>query len=363
MGLTMKKIIDKYSDCDTFSLTGGAFNCNISEEEFLNALNRMEEQNKKEKRKQYEDNKDKLINYPEFDVIYEEIKKECHAFDNEENKEIYLNKHFNKKEISQLKRIGMTDEEINKIKENFFQCSFITSEVGNNTKYGKDCKGFFWNLYHDIATNIDCSKKIDKYCIKNGVNPHERIPEELKENFLHYEISFSNAVTLSSALMINYYFKLNKETKKYLLKFRNDFCLNELEDLTLYKNNEIKFYSCTHEGFNSLEFDYTKMTKEEINDFINDEYFEENNNEIIGVIYKLIDMEAGYEFSFKKINITKKEIMDKICTICDKINLQLVSSKNNNHGFKILNENCDFEEPAELPAILCGLKDLIKKQH
>jgi len=52
--------------------------------------------------------------------------------------------------------------------------------------------------------------------------------------------------------MINYYFKLNDETKKYLLKFDNDFCLEPLEDLAIYKDNELKFYSCTHERFNSL---------------------------------------------------------------------------------------------------------------
>lgn len=78
--------------------------------------------------------------------------------------------------------------------------------------------------------------------------------------------------------MINYYFNLNSETKKYLLKFQDDFCLEPLEDLTLYKEDEIKFYSCTHEGFNtisveqykSIENDYKNMTNDEILDFIND---------------------------------------------------------------------------------------------
>ena len=41
--------------------------------------------------------------------------------------------------------------------------------------------------------------------------------------------------------------------KKYLLKFRTDFDLQELQDLTLYKNNEVQFYSCTHEKLNLLE--------------------------------------------------------------------------------------------------------------
>ncbi|MBQ2872425.1 MAG: hypothetical protein IJE89_00280 [Bacilli bacterium] len=307
MGLIMKKIIDKYSDCDMFSLTGGTLGLSITEEEFLNALNKMEEQTKEEKRKEYENNKDKFINYPKFDELYEEIKKECYEFDCEKNKEIYLNKHFNKQEVKQLKKIGMTDEEINKIKENFFQCSFITSEVGYTTKYGKESKGFFWHLYHDISMNIDCSKKKNKYCIKNGKNILEQIPKELKEHALYYEISFSNAVTLSNELMINYYFKLNEETKKYLLKFRNDFCLEELEDLTLYKDNKIKFSSCTHEGFNSEKLNYKKMNHKEIIDFINDEYFGKNNEEIIEIVNKLVEMEKGTVFSFKELNINNKK--------------------------------------------------------
>mgnify|MGYP003306309482 CR=1 FL=1 len=48
-------------------------------------------------------------------------------------------------------------------------------------------------------------------------------------------------------------------SKKYLLQFRNDFCMGDLEDLTLYKDDEMKFYSCTHEGYNSIEIDYKDM--------------------------------------------------------------------------------------------------------
>ena len=45
----------------------------ITEEEFYKALDRIEEHNKETKRKFYEDNKDKFVNYPEFDVLYDEI--------------------------------------------------------------------------------------------------------------------------------------------------------------------------------------------------------------------------------------------------------------------------------------------------
>ena len=53
--------------------------------------------------------------------------------------------------------------------------------------------------------------------------------------------------------MINYYFKFNDESKKYLLKYESDFDLDNLEDLTFYKDNEVVFYSCTHENYNSIE--------------------------------------------------------------------------------------------------------------
>jgi len=256
MKTKMKKILEKYSDCNKFSLTGGTLTyisqekCekyNISEQDFINAIENVTKKEKEEQRKHYEEIKENLTNYPDFDKLYDEIKQECYDFDCEENKQFYINKSYNI-----YKEIGMTDEKVNRILDDFFRCSFIADEVGKKTKYGKEYKGFFWNLYHTIGLSIDRQKDKEKYCIKNGKNPIEQIPEELKNHLLYYEVSFSNEVTTSSGLMINYYFKLNDETKKYLLKFDNDFCLEPLEDLAIYKDNELKFYSCTHERFNSL---------------------------------------------------------------------------------------------------------------
>jgi len=362
MGLTMKKILEKYSNCDVFSLTGRAFGYNVSEEEFLKALNKMESSSKEEKRKQYEDNKGKLVNYPDFDELYEEIKKECYKFDNEENKARYLRKHFDKKIIADFKKMGMSSDKIEEIKDEFFRCSFIADEVGVTTKYGSVCREFFWRVYHDIASIIDCSKKQNKYCINNGKDLLEIIPKELKEHFLYYEVSFFNPVTISDSLMVNYYFKLNDEAKKYLLQFRNDFCLNELEDLVFYKAGEVKFYSCTHEGFNSLEFDYKNMSYEAVNDFINDEFFKEDNDEIIKIVDFLIDMEVGTIFSFKELNIDGKFLMEKICSVCDKLNLKLIlSNTNDSNEWSIVNEDGQFEKPQDLPAVLCQVEDLIEK--
>jgi len=362
MGLTMKKILDKYSDCDVFSLIGRVFECNITEEEFLSSLVKVEEKNKEEKRKIYENSKDKFVDYPEFDKLYEEIKKECYDFDCEENRKFYLNKHFGNEKIEQYKKIGITEERINEIKKDFFQCSFIADNVGKTTKYGYDNRGFFWGLYHDIAMMIDREKKKDVYCIFNGKSPLEQIPEELKEHFLYYEVSYFNSVTTSGGLMINYYFELNNETKKYLLQFRNDFYIRDLEDLAFYKNNEVKFYSCTHEGFNSIEFDYKNMNVDEIIDFINDEFYEEDNTKVIEVFDKLMVMEVNNKFFFKDLGIDDEYDRQKICTICEKLNLELVSSNDKEDLFENLN-NDSVPSKQELPVSLCEIESLVVKKR
>lgn len=103
------------------------------------------------------------------------------------------------------------------------------------------------------------SEQIPEKVVSNAL---EKIPEELKESYLNYEISktnvFASGIPDGELFLfpVTYYFELNDESKKYLLKFKNEFCLSDevgLEDLTLYKNNEVKFYSVTHEGINSLE--------------------------------------------------------------------------------------------------------------
>ena len=362
MGLTMEKILNRYSDCNKFSLTGRVLKYNITEEEFFNALAKIETKTKEEKRIIYEKNKNKFVNYPDFDTLYEEIKQECNNFDSEENRIFYLNKRYNEK-INQYKKIGITDEKIEKMKENFFNCRFIADFVGKTTKYGKEHQSFFWNLYYDIAMNIDRKKDKEKYCVNNRISPIEQIPQGLKEHLLYYEISFYNAVTISGGLMINYYFKLNEETKNYLLQFRNDFDMQELEDLTFYKNDEIKFYSCTHEQFNSIEFDYKNMANDEIIDFVNDEYPNDDNNEIIEFTKKLTKMEIGTKFSFKELGVNSKMLMEQICDVCAKLNLRLMSSKNKEHSWSTVNENGEFQKVEELPAGLCKLEDLIEKKN
>lgn len=362
MGLTMHKILNKFNDCNIFSLTGNALDYHISEDEFINALNKIKQKDKQELKEIYISNKEKLEKYPDFEILYNEIEQECHEFNSEENREYYLNKHFNKKEITKFKKLGFSDQKINHMKQDFFHCSFIADRVGQTTKYGKENRGLFYNFYTRISMNIDREQLKEKYCNLDKTSPLEQIPNELKNHLLYYEISFYNSVTVSGGLMINYYFKLNQPTKEYLLQFRNDFELNELDDLTLYKDKEEKFYSCTHEGFNSIEFDYQDMNNNELVDFINDEYPNEENNQIIDIINLLIKMEKNAKFSFKELGIKNEIVMNKICSICDKIKLYLVSTNNKEHNWATVNTDGGFDKVPELPAILCGVKDIIEKK-
>lgn len=304
MGLTMQKILNKFGDCNIFSLTGRASKYNITEKEFLEALNKVKE---KEKQRIYNYYKDNFEKASDFDKLYEEIEKECYAF-------------INEKKAS--------------------YDAFITDEVGETTKYGM----FFYEFYSGIEWNIEREKEQKEYCINNGKNPLEQIPSELKKYFKYYEVSFSNQVTVSGGLMINYYFELNDETKKYLLKYRNDFSLTGLEDLALYKDNEVKFYSCTHERFNSIELNYKNMNSDEIIDVINNELPGENNDKVIDTINKLINMAPYTDFSFNEMGIDNKELINKICNICNEINLILVSLQNKESSSFSINRDDNFEK-------------------
>ena len=354
MAITMKRILEKFNDCDMFSLTSKIYDeYYITQEEMTNALNKIKEIEKNELIEIYNE---EFINYIPFENLYNDIEKECYDFYNDEkNKKYYINKI-----IKEYKKEGISENEIEKLKETYFECSFIADEIGKKTKYGQEKYDFFYKLYSSIANNIDRENSYKGYNNNKEIKHIEQLPNILKKHLLYYEVSFYNSTTISHTPMINYYFILNEETKKYLLEFRNDFCIMEsgLEDLTLYKDKQEVFSSCSHECFNSLEINYKNMTNDEIIDFINDEY--PDNNKIVNIIIELIEMPINTEFKFKdfKINIQTKE---KICQICDKINLELISPENKS-GLRLATIN-GFEEMDYTPAIWSDLDDTIIKRN
>ena len=176
----------------------------------------MAEKTKKNLKQIYDEKAPFVSNIPSFNELYEKMEKECRKFNGKRKKL----KHF---------KSGLTVDYLDIF-----------------TKYDLD-NYIFQIFYQDISLLIDRENYINRLKFNKGKDPVKVLPKKLQNNVIKYEISFFNSVTESGMLMINYYFKLNDETKNYLLNYEMDFDLDELQDLTLYQNNKMKFYSCTHE--------------------------------------------------------------------------------------------------------------------
>lgn len=226
--ILMPDLLKMFNDCDTFSLTGEPY-ISITNEDKNNALNEIRDKTKKILLNNY----NLLTNsytLPSFETLYDEITRECINF-SKTQKEIYMKK------------------------RGFFYNRFIADKVGTDTKYSEPL-GYFWNFYQMIGSNLDREEYIDELIKKNKkIRAMDNIKNKiLRDNLVRYEILFHNHCTVSSSLMVNYYFKLNDETKKWLSQFKNDFEIKgNLEDLAFYKNGKIQFSSCTHEEFNSIK--------------------------------------------------------------------------------------------------------------
>ena len=86
----MKEILEKYNDCDTFSLTGMVDGYKVSEKEFSDALAYKKKRNRQYLEEKYNEYELQQKGYPEFDKLYSEIEQECKEFDNEENRQKYI---------------------------------------------------------------------------------------------------------------------------------------------------------------------------------------------------------------------------------------------------------------------------------
>ena len=249
MKLTMKEILEKYNYCDTFCLTGMVDGYKVSEKEFYDALAYMKKRNSQYLEDEYNKYQLQQKGYPKFDKLYSEIEQECKKYYDEESRQKFV-----KEEYEKYKGFGLSDEQIKYISVcDYFKYSFIADLVGKTTKYGDEYTNYFRRFYFEVGQNLDIENAKIEYCFNNTKNPIEQLPKELKEYLIRYEVSFYNIVTASSGLMIIYYFCLNNKTKEYLLKYESDFDLEGLEDLAIYKGDNLEFYSCTHEKFNSLE--------------------------------------------------------------------------------------------------------------
>lgn len=211
--ILMPELLDKFSDCDSFSLTCiDTSDVILTKDDVRKSFEEVKKNHKDVLLEYYNklENKDNLL---PFDILYKEVEEECILFND----------------------------------------PYVCDRVGIDTKYSEPIE-FFWHFYHLISDNIKIEKELYSHLKKGKITLSENVEDEvLKNNLIRCEIVNYNHCTISGGLMINYYFHLNEETRKWLLQFRSDFHLSgTLDDLAFYKNNEIMFSSCTHELYNSL---------------------------------------------------------------------------------------------------------------
>ena len=138
--------------------------------------------------------------------------------------------------------------------ENKGRMLFLCDNVyKRKTKYHTP-ENFFWHAYHSVQQLFDCKKHVEQFKT-NSLNKLSAFKcdlsdfEILKPFLISKRLSYSWHCTETSFFAIVFKFKLNQETKKYLLNFKSDYDLSGLEDLALYKGDKILFSSCTHEQF------------------------------------------------------------------------------------------------------------------
>jgi len=218
---TMEELLKFYDDCNVFSLTiAEYFGVNSSIEEKEKAYANYVMKSIDSLKELYE--KYKKSSLPSFDELYDEIKRECL-----ENGK----KHKN---------------------DEYFYYSFIADLVmKKETKYAEPTD-FYWTFYHQVGMLIDKKKEALQDIDKNYFNAQEFLSfnKVLKDNYIRHEFTYSSLVT-EGPLQAVLYFKLNDETKKFLLNqyIDSNYDNKHLEDLALYINDKPRYASCSHEGF------------------------------------------------------------------------------------------------------------------
>lgn len=211
----MEYLLNKYADCNIFALCAYYCDNHISKEDARSALDSLIADNKNYLFLCYEKFKSKY-KLPPFETLYQDVKQEC------------------------LKSGA-----------NAFICDKVYEK---KTKYHHP-RDLFWHFYNTIGHEIDSTEYLKQLIqIKNDFSVLailEQNKYSLLKNFLiSTEITFCTHCTKGS-LQIVYKFALNDITKKWLLSFKTDYDFYsagyELQDLAFYKDNKLRFSSCSHE--------------------------------------------------------------------------------------------------------------------
>ena len=230
----MYGLLDKYGDiANRFSLSCPYDGCNgetyyISEEFAGIAKKEINDWCRKTAEEQVKN----LSGLPPFEKLYEEIEEEYRALYKE--KEEFARGHGG----------------------NIFFCDEFAK---GNTKYKEPTE--LWHVYHNAEFAAMCARELEK--MKSSEKTRD-LCEELKadaadgaliQNLEDIKVSYLNHCTAGGCLLKTFYFTLNEDTKKWLLRHKDDYDLDILKDLAFYNDDDILFSSCTHERF------HTDLTK------------------------------------------------------------------------------------------------------
>lgn len=111
-----------------------------------------------------------------------------------------------------------------------------------------------WHVYNNVEFAENCARVLKKMQDSDVEKPlcSELDDEEvLKNNLREVKVGFFWHCTVSGELSKTFFFELNEDTEKWLLQFKNDYDLDNLQDLAFYNGDELLFSSCTHEGFHT----------------------------------------------------------------------------------------------------------------
>lgn len=231
--ISMAELLKKYSAADRFELVHPLYGDDycFGEEQGKSALKELKEQEKLVCKSQFdlisEEERTKL---PDFETLYALIEKECEKF-----------------------RADNADKIAS-----FDGMAFFCDEFAHgNTKFTHPSA--LWHIYHAVDFIETCAYQIKSKQAggadgKNAadLNLPLNVYPQLKAALTDSRITFTWHCTTSGSPAIVYSFKLNEQTRGWLLTRKDDYDLPDgLEDLALYQGKDVLFSSCTHERFHT----------------------------------------------------------------------------------------------------------------
>ena len=230
--LDMRGLLEKYEGmADSFVLVGACEQESLSKEEKELARHEIEKDTLERGLAAYQrlsDEERALL--PDFQTLCADIREEIRAYIKENGREAAM-----------------------------FLCD---RQSEGKTRYQKP-QNFLWHLYIDLQRLEDfevCNAAAADPALITSLDAP--LNSEKLRVLKPYLISITPTCSwhcTTGGLSKVYRFRLTEETKNWLLQYKTDYDLDELEDLAFYKGEKLLFSSCTHEGFHS---DYSKELEE-----------------------------------------------------------------------------------------------------